>query len=196
VDEAVHSILTELASRGAWERTALVLTSDHGEAFGEHHHTGHGTSLYEEQVRIPLLFRIPGVPGKQLDTPVAAIDATATMAHLAGASTTNLDGVSLLASLRDGRPLEPRPIFLELHRYKSSEGKLTHGFKAVVLGDRKLIWDRRRRTVEFFDLANDPDERQNSFSKDSSEAMALDEILRSFVGQAESKHPLPVAEPP
>ncbi len=73
LDDQVGRLLDELARRGVLDHTIVVFTSDHGESWGEHDLMFHGHSLYQEQVRIPLLVRYPaGVPaGQRVDAPVA-----------------------------------------------------------------------------------------------------------------------------
>ena len=64
-DEFVGALLDALDRAGLAERTLVVVTSDHGEEFGEHGYFGHGKNLYESNVRVPLLVRLPaGVPGR------------------------------------------------------------------------------------------------------------------------------------
>jgi arylsulfatase A-like enzyme len=61
LDEQLGTLLDELQRRGALDRTWLIITSDHGESFGEH--TGvftHGSSLYQTELHVPLLIIPPG----------------------------------------------------------------------------------------------------------------------------------------
>lgn len=59
-DRWLGEVIETLHERGEWDRTVLVVVSDHGEAFYEHDEPTHGTSLYEEQVRSFLAVRVPG----------------------------------------------------------------------------------------------------------------------------------------
>jgi arylsulfatase A-like enzyme len=59
LDEQIGRLLDELARRGALDNTIVVFTSDHGENWGEHDLIYHGHSLYQEQIRIPLIVRFP-----------------------------------------------------------------------------------------------------------------------------------------
>ena len=61
VDAAVGELLAMLGARGLDGGTLSVVLSDHGEELGEHGAVGHGRTLYEEVVRVPLLFHAPGV---------------------------------------------------------------------------------------------------------------------------------------
>lgn len=59
-DYAVGQLVQELREAGVWEDTLFILTSDHGEAFGEHGYVWHGYGVYDELTHIPLLVRLPG----------------------------------------------------------------------------------------------------------------------------------------
>ena len=68
------NLLSQLAVRGRTDVTVVVL-SDHGDSFGEHGHAyvGHGTSLYQEQIRVPLVIRPPEAPGVGVVDTLAAV---------------------------------------------------------------------------------------------------------------------------
>jgi arylsulfatase A-like enzyme len=165
--------------------------ADHGESFGEHKGDRHGTSLYEEQARIPLFIRMPGAKPRSEDRPVAAIDVTATLLVLAGASTAAVDGVNLVPLLTRGAYPEGRPVFLEIHRYNSKGGKRSTDKKGVVIDDWKLVLDRKRDTAQLFDLEEDPRERVNLVAEEPEVYERLEAILASFLDGAERGHPLP-----
>ena len=60
LDEQLGRVLSELGRRGVLERTWLIITSDHGESFGEQPgFFGHGTSLYQPQLHVPLVIVPP-----------------------------------------------------------------------------------------------------------------------------------------
>jgi predicted AlkP superfamily pyrophosphatase or phosphodiesterase len=59
-DSIIGSIVERLRARGDLERTILVVTSDHGEQFGEHGLDSHGNSLYLPLLHVPLMVRAPG----------------------------------------------------------------------------------------------------------------------------------------
>lgn len=60
--------------RSARPQTAIFITADHGEEFSEHGGRYHGTSVYEEQVRVPLVVQVPGVAPRRVAEPVQTID--------------------------------------------------------------------------------------------------------------------------
>ena len=85
-DQQFGLMLDDLESRGLLENSLIVLTSDHGQMFGEHGKWVHRNSLYEEVLRVPLLFRQSGVlpQGQVFDMPVDHLDVTPTLLQLAG----------------------------------------------------------------------------------------------------------------
>jgi arylsulfatase A-like enzyme len=63
LDEHLGALFADLTARGLYERTLVILTSDHGEEFQEHGGWWHGTTLYDEQIRVPLLVKPPRKDG-------------------------------------------------------------------------------------------------------------------------------------
>jgi arylsulfatase A-like enzyme len=134
-------------------RTAVLVTADHGEAFGEHNSTWHATTLYDELLRVPLLVRVPGdVTPREVSAPVSLIDLGPTILDLFGKPTPrHFLGQSLVPYLRGENPTLHRPIV--------AEGRLK---QALVLPDgMKVIVDNRTRTIELYDLNTDPGELDN-----------------------------------
>jgi arylsulfatase A-like enzyme len=75
VDGALGELFDHLREKGLWEQTLIVVTSDHGEYFGEHRLVEHSKDVYEEALRAPLLIRAPGqTQGEIVDTPVSSVD--------------------------------------------------------------------------------------------------------------------------
>ena len=102
VDRWVGEIVDALAENGLAENTMIVLVSDHGEAFGVHRAYGqrmffHGQTLYDELLRVPVLFVIPGIAPRKVDQPVMLIDIAPTLlATLGLAIPPAMQGRSLL----------------------------------------------------------------------------------------------------
>jgi arylsulfatase A-like enzyme len=78
-DEQLGRLVTSLRDRGLYEDTLVVITSDHGEALGEHDAFGHYSAHYEEIVRVPLVIRVPGVESATLDRQVGLADVAPTV---------------------------------------------------------------------------------------------------------------------
>ena len=106
-DAALGKILAELERNGEIEETAIVFTSDHGEEFGEYGRTGHGGSLVDESIQIPLVLRLPRSAhsgGTRVQEPAQLVDILPTLLDLAGIEVgAELDGTTLLAAGREER---------------------------------------------------------------------------------------------
>jgi len=108
LDAEVGSLLDRLRARGDLDNTVVVILSDHGESFpggpvGDHSPAGHGTSLFPEQVRVPLWIAGPRSSGADTVTADVSIrDVPMTIATLAGLGTGGLGGVSLISPAAGG----------------------------------------------------------------------------------------------
>jgi len=85
-DERLADLLDTLEREGLAESTVLVVTSDHGESFSEHTIAGHGFTLYDDELLVPLIVRAPGIvpEGLALETQVGLVDLTPTLLELVG----------------------------------------------------------------------------------------------------------------
>jgi arylsulfatase A-like enzyme len=118
LDRQVGELFRQLERLVLLESTLVVLFSDHGEAFYEHGLMGHGTSLHEEVMRVPLILHLPGVvPGAQRISPrLGLIDLGPTIAELAGIGPVleQSPGRSRAAWVLGGRIDPAGPVFSEL----------------------------------------------------------------------------------
>jgi choline-sulfatase len=151
-------LLAHLREVGLWERTAIVLTGDHGEGFGEHGVTEHGFDLYTAQTKVPFIVRVPGLPARRIRVPAGHIDIAPTLVNLArGRAEPSFIGRSLLPEL-SGPPVgdtETRAVFQEV---TSERGKK----RAFVTATRHLIWNETPSdTTECYDRTRDPAETRD-----------------------------------
>ena len=99
LDAEIGAVVRELKRRGVLERTLVVVTSDHGEQFGEHELHSHGNSVYSRSIHVPLVIAWPGhLPSRmRITSPVSLRDLPATIQRVAGLqSSTALPGTPLL----------------------------------------------------------------------------------------------------
>ena len=157
VDRHLGVLLDVLQQTGLERSTAVVVFSDHGEAFGEHRHYFHGQALHEEQLRVPLVLAAPGLLPRVVDTPSMLLDLAPTLCELLGVTPPPRFRGRSLVPLARGRALPDRPIYAELLPAPS----WPHTARALVLGDRKIIDRVSDSVVELYDLAADPAERKN-----------------------------------
>jgi arylsulfatase len=147
VDEQLVKLLDFLDARGLFERTVIVLTSDHGEEFWDHGRVEHGHSLHEEVVHVPLVLSLPGAARARVDHRLAtAIDVAPTLARLAGLAGAPWPGSDLLIA----DPPHERAIQL---------GRLLFGEEWTGVRTPTTKYLRSAHGSErIFDLANDPAE--------------------------------------
>jgi arylsulfatase A-like enzyme len=101
-DRHLERLFDELRSAGMWDDTLIVVTSDHGEEFGEHGKVGaHSHTLYDELLRVPLILRMPGhFEGVEIEQMTRGIDLAPTILDALGIPIPEqMQGVSLLPSL-------------------------------------------------------------------------------------------------
>ena len=158
LDAQLCALDRELDARGLRESTLLAITADHGEEFHEHGGLGHGVSLYEEVLRVPLVFAHPGLGAapRRISAPVAGVDLLPTLLEAAGvAAPAGGDGVSLLPLLLEARAGSPLASQLDARARLSELGPLV----ALRRGAHKLIRARDGSREEAYDLGSDPGER-------------------------------------
>jgi arylsulfatase A-like enzyme len=148
----VHQIgrlLDEIAASSGAGSTAIVLTADHGEAFGEHGVWRHGTSVFEEEVRVPLMVHVPGLPPSQVQTPRSTIDVAPTIAALLDAQQpARWRGRSLLEP--DGP--DPRAVLVDCPALMNAPAR-----RVAIMGRYKVV--ESAGWTSAFDLEHDPEER-------------------------------------
>jgi choline-sulfatase len=155
-DYWVGELLTFCRQQPWWDRTAIIVTADHGEAFGEHGRYKHGFALYEMVVRVPLLFHVPGAPPGSVATRRSHIDVGPTILDLMGQPIpADLVGKSLVPEIF-GAPALPRPILLDLPADTNNPEA-----RALIDGAFKLIVNGEDYNFELYDLSADPDELHN-----------------------------------
>ncbi|MEO7327144.1 MAG: sulfatase-like hydrolase/transferase [Minicystis sp.] len=168
VDKNIGRVL-ELVAASPWgSKTIIVITSDHGEAFGEHKLWRHGFELWEELVRVPLIIKVPGLPAQHLAVRRSAIDLVPTLLDLlgvaapTGAGNDFISGTTLLPDLllAPGKAAEPRDVLIDM-----PDGPYNDPRRALIHGDLKLTVSNGT-SYELYDLGKDPEERQNLWASE------------------------------
>jgi choline-sulfatase len=147
------------------------------------HLWGHGQTLFEPLVRVPLVFRGAGaVPGR-LETPVSHVDLAPTLLALAGTVPgAGWQGQSLAGSIRGGSEPPARPVAMEI----AGEPKMPPvRQRAIRDGRHKLItsFDDARWAEALYDLEADPHERTNLARRMPDVADRLRAKLRALVAE-------------
>lgn len=163
-DAAIGELLDALERLGLADDTAVVFTSDHGEAFRDRGWFGHTRDVTEEVVRVPLVVRDPDVAGAaRVDTPVSIVSLAPTILELAGVDGRALDAQapSLGPWIRGEARAYDAPLLAEVDfdplQERNAESRAHK--RALRVGDHKLIVDDDAGTARLYDLARDPGER-------------------------------------
>ncbi len=160
-------------------RGVLIVSSDHGEAFGEHDTFNHTKTLYEELVRVPLLIRGPAVVARRIEQHVGLIDIGPTVLDLFRQPVPpSFMGQSLVPLLQGKDPVLDRPIL--------AEGRLR---RALYRGNLKIIEDLRRKVIEAYDLERDPLELHNIVDEESARIAPHLSLLHTFFQVHEARAP-------
>lgn len=147
-DAHFRSVLEGLDRRGLADSTMVVVTSDHGEEFWDHGSVGHGHSVYEELLHVPLFVRLPGLPPARVAKPVGLVDVAPTILEALGRPVPEeMSGRSFLGDL-EGRAAAPR----------ITVSGFMDNWRTATSGRWKLVL-RPRRRPRLFDLQEDPRER-------------------------------------
>jgi arylsulfatase A-like enzyme len=183
-DQNAGELLDRLESLGLLDTSIIAFLSDHGEAFGEHGDYYHGHNLYEENVRVPLVIRAPGVEARTArGGPVSLIDLAPTLLSLAGLDVPPAMRGHDLTGVLYGADLDPdRTVFAESHF--TGYGTSRDYQAAVVSGTDKLIENRGSRTFELYNLAADPGEKNDLALERPDKVIELRRALKGFQSYA------------
>lgn len=174
VDRQIGQVVSWLKRRGAYENTMIIITSDHGEAFGQRQRVGHANSPYQNLLHVALIVKYPGQTRRGTeDRPVSLTDVAPTILETAT--------VSVPASMQ-GRSLNQsadREIYSETfpcpvaHSPDCPNGCTA---RAIFSGPYKFITTSNGRR-ELFDLDNDPAEARNLYIQQPERATQLSDRL-------------------
>ncbi|HEX4515489.1 MAG TPA: sulfatase-like hydrolase/transferase, partial [Polyangiaceae bacterium] len=158
-DRWIGKLLDFIAAKSWGPRTIVIVTADHGEAFGEHGQFRHGFELWEPLVRVPLFFVIPGIAPKKIDVPRSAIDMAPTILELLSVDRdASFEGKSLVPEILGNSPPEERDVVIDLPKTSDNDKR-----RALVHGHQKIIEFGETKYPQVFDLDADPEEKKAIF---------------------------------
>ncbi|HVR43939.1 MAG TPA: sulfatase [Thermoanaerobaculia bacterium] len=170
VDHAIGEILEALRRDPLLRDTLVVFTSDHGESFGEHGAWGHGRTLWEEAVRIPLAFVWPGrLPPAVIDAPARSIDIAPTILGILDIESPEaFGGHDWSGVLRSGEAPPVLRTLIQAHRGAVLPGRDHDEAREKGLLEVAVIEDQIKNSyrpgggrIRSFDLSRDPGEHRN-----------------------------------
>ena len=166
-DRYLAKLLDFVATKSWAKRTAIIVTADHGEAFGEHNMYSHGFELWENLVRVPMFLVVPGAAPRHIDTPRSAIDLAPTILELLGvAPDPSFEGKSLVGELY-GAAAEPRDVVIDLPMTSDNDKR-----RAIVKGDLKIVAYGKDELLRLYDVKADPEEKAPITKGDAYDTMA------------------------
>lgn len=180
LDRILADLFRTLDRLGLDENTIVAITSDHGEAFGEHGHIGHSKTVYDEFVHVPLIFRAPGMvqAGQRFDEQISLIDVAPTLLDMTSVpAPATMRGRSLGPALRgESAPQPDEFIFFEAPiGWARKKGRIF----AARSEQYKFIGREHMDVVpEIYDLEADPGEKKN-LAVDPE----LQELAREVIGR-------------
>ena len=186
LDHQLAQLFAELRRRGILDRTLVVLTSDHGETLFEHdHQRGHGKSLYQALLHVPLVISAPGMKrGRRVPQWVSTLDVLPTILdYLSADPPPTLQGRSL-RPLIEGRASRSAPVVAELIGRSGQAGSRVPDQWAIIQPPFKLIVSDDRE--QLFHLRDDPGETTDLAPYELDKVAELRELLQRRRQVAES----------
>lgn len=200
LDHHIGALFDSLAARGVLDHTVVIVTSDHGEHFGEHRKWEHANTLYPQLLHVPLMIRAPGraPAGTRVREFVSLRDLAATVLAM-GPGSAELPGRTLSHFWDAGAVSAARPDSPVLGSLSNgswtpaSPAKSSRGTRSVVVDGRLVIEEMRRPShFEVYDLTSDPFGERN-LAADSVGEEAIDEartLLEPLVWRSQAPNVL------
>ena len=210
VDREIGRIVDYMKENDLFDDTVILITSDHGEGLMDHGYMLHAATLFEEEVRIPMLLHYPPKFSRAvIQEPVGLIDIVPTLAPLAGydgiaATRDQLDdpaqNIEIGRNVFDESSRSPdRPLHLYRRHYEPGfldpewDGTLPDGSKpelirvsgeqyAVLIARKKYLIEPQLGAQGLFDLVADPKEKTNIVGANADQAAAMKQELERWVG--------------
>lgn len=159
-DFAISNLLASVAATPRWKDTIVVIVGDHGESFWERGYSGHGNYLYDQELKVPMIIRVPKSCGQKpsvvVKGQVGSLDLAPTLLDLAGVPVPpSWKGHSLVPAMASGVS-GGRPVVTETRVRDGlwQRAVRTDRYKVIAIDDFE-------KPVEVYDLVADPGETNN-----------------------------------
>jgi arylsulfatase A-like enzyme len=184
-DSQIGALMQVLQKSPDWANTIVIVTSDHGEAFGQHGHYGHGWNLNREVVHVPLIMLGRGIPvGLKLDRLVGSRRLYATILDLADGSSQGFAGLSPLQKVWSDKQgsSTAEPVIVSELEVPTLAAKLQNDYLSVTTPQWHLTRDAHGRT-QLYDWVKDPEETTNLVDSPENSAVVdtLQQTLRDRI---------------
>jgi arylsulfatase A-like enzyme len=188
LDDELEKLILKLKQLGVYDKTLIIITSDHGEYLGTHNRLAHGLGLHDQVLHVPLIARYPKLfkPGTTYDTVVSLIDIYETILSFAKNKERpkGMPKSQLLFDLKKGfRPNVFAEFRFPLHllinaSLRENNSKLFIEQKTIRSKTDQLIW-KSRGEPEFYNMIEDPLQLSNLYSKANKKAETMSQQLVS-----------------
>jgi len=169
VDHQLGKVFDYLKENDLWDHTIVIVSGDTGQAFYEHGYAAHGNNLFNETIKVPILFKVPGRTGEVIDTFMEHIDIPPTLFHFLNISNhPSFQGKNVFQK-NDTHP----PLFFVSHAI---------GRKYAIIKDWwKLIYDQTIDESFLFNLREDPGEKNNLVLSEPELSNELLDYLKEWI---------------
>lgn len=185
MDDEIARLVSELERRGIMDETLIVITSDHGEQWGEHGLHNHGNSLYLPAVHVPLVMRLPPriAAGTRVRQAASLTDLAATLLDAAGVTGATIPGQSLLRSCCGTKEPYDQLVVTETEQLDPSARSISPAHRGPLAS---LVWDSLQyvrngdSSYDLFDVRHDYGQVHDLLQDSASCGIAvrLDSLLR------------------
>ena len=179
-DHCIGQVIDKLKSLGIYDSTLIVVTADHGEMLGEHKEITHGYFVYRSNIRVPLIFKLPGRSRPtRIKKTVGLVDIVPAICGLLGIELSwDIQGKDISPYL-----LQRNPVNLQRHVYSGNmlPTKYNCNTLLALVSDRyKYIQTTR---PELYDIIEDPKESNNLIGQQPKQAHLLRGRLKQIIEQ-------------
>lgn len=170
VDRVIGRLRQAIVELGLQDRTALMVSADHGEGFGEHRIYTHGKGLYDVLVHVPLMIQLPSVRPRTVNDFVLVMDVAPTVLDLFGVATPgSWTAESLTPFLTGGRGDPSRVLLMEIFSQKAL--LFSDGIKAI----------KSRNSFQIYNVLKDPAESDNLWAEFGEEGERRIGLLEAYL---------------
>ncbi|MDP6437648.1 MAG: sulfatase [Gammaproteobacteria bacterium] len=181
LDAELARLLRFIDTSGLGKNTTVIITSDHGEYFGEHRLLGHSKNLHGEVTHVPFIVKGPNIEPGRTDKPVHGIDVFPTVLELLDIDPPDQTPAHSIIDQEASRLVsEWYPSVISAERSPELEGRYDRVVRALWDSGLKLLHTERGES-ELFDLDNDPDELQDIAAERAAETAVLVDDLNSWL---------------
>ncbi|MCA9592650.1 MAG: sulfatase [Myxococcales bacterium] len=185
-DEHIGSLLSWAEKQPWWKNTALIITGDHGEAFGDHDMWKHAFEVWEVLLRVPLIIKVPGAKPQRIEERRSLIDLAPTIMDLMGQKPLDsFMGQSLVPEVVGEKKPEKRDVIVA----ELAEDSHNPPRRTVIKGDYKLIVFGTGWKYLLYDIKNDPHEDKDLAKEQPEKLEEMKKVLADAFAKIPSVEP-------